>query len=295
MPCKATKANGGRTRNLPEHDVEKWELFKTYCMQDVEVERGIRRKLEQYPMTEKELKLWYLDQQINDYGVRVDRGMVENAIRCDEVYQKKLVEEATRLTGLDNPNSPAQLKGWLQDKHNIQVESLSKDAVAELLEEAEEPVVKRALELRLEMARTSIKKYEAMQRAVGADGRIRGLLQYYGANRTGRWAGRLVQIHNLPRNNMSDLHLARQLLKAGEYEVLELLFESVPDVLSQLTRTAFIPSPGCRFIVSDFSAIEARVIAWLAGEGWVLDTFKSHGKIYEMTASRMFGAWLVRI
>lgn len=295
LPCKPTKANGGRTRNLPEHDTEKWERFKTYCKQDVEVERGIRQKLEQYPMTDKEHKLWCLDQHINDYGVPVDRELVENAIMCDKNYQKKLLEEATCLTGLANPNSPAQLKRWLQDNHNIQVDSLAKDKVAELLEKADEPTIKRALELRLGMARTSIKKYEAMQRAVGTGRRIRGLLQYYGANRTGRWAGRLVQVQNLPRNNMRDLQLARQLLKAGEYEVLELLFESVPDLLSQLTRTAFIPSPGCRFIVSDFSAIEARVIAWLAGEEWVLDTFKSHGKIYEMTASRMFGVPLVLI
>ena len=198
------------------------------------------------------------------------------------------MNEATELTGLENPNSPTQLKGWLKDNYNLEVESLSKTKVAELLDKVNNPIVKRVLELRQEMSKTSVRKYEAMDRAMGKDERIRGLLQFYGAS-TGRWAGRLVQVHNLPRNNMSDLDLARNLLKAGDYEALELLFDSVPDVLSQLVRTAFIPSKGHRFIVSDFSAIEARVIAWLAGEKWVIDTFKDHGKIYEMTASRMFG------
>ncbi len=294
MPCKPTKANGGRIRNLPEHDLEKWELFKTYCKQDVEVERAIRKKLDRYPMPEQELKLWYLDQHINDYGVRLDLGLVENAVQCDEVYQKKLMKEAKALTGLENPNSPAQLKNWLQDKHDIRVESLSKAAVDELLETADEAEVKRALKLRQEMSRTSVKKYEAMNRAACEDDRVRGLLQYYGAS-TGRFSGRLVQIHNLPRNNMTDLALARKLLKAGDYEALELLFDSVPGVLSQLIRTAITPSPGHRFIVSDFSSIEARVIAWLAGERWVIDAFKEHGKIYEMTASKMFGVPLKHI
>lgn len=289
MPCKPTKSNGGRTRNLPHHDREKWTLFKAYCKQDVEVERAIRQRLERYPMPEKEMRLWYLDQRINDYGVRVDQRLVENAIQCDGGYQKKLMKEATHLTGLENPNSPTQLKTWLQDEHGIKVESLAKANVEELLAKISNPTVKRVLELRQDMSKTSVRKYEAMERAVCKDRRVRGLLQYYGANRTGRWAGRLVQVHNLPRNNMSDLDLGRRLLKVGDYEALELLFDSVPDVLSQLIRTAFIPSPGCRFIISDFSAIEARVIAWLAGEEWVIDTFKGHGKIYEMTASRMFG------
>ena len=288
MPCRPTKANGGRTRNLPCHDRGKWETFKTYCKQDVVVERSIRKRLENYPMTDKELKLWYLDQKINDFGVKVDTTLVKNAIQCDEDYQKELMNEATELTGLENPNSPIQLKGWLKDNYNLEVESLSKTKVAELLDEIDNPTVKRVLELRQEMSKTSVRKYEAMDRAMGKDERIRGLLQFYGAS-TGRWAGRLVQVHNLPRNNMSGLDLARKLLKAGDYEALELLFDSVPDVLSQLVRTAFIPSKGHRFIVSDFSAIEARVIAWLAGEKWVIDTFKDHGKIYEMTASRMFG------
>jgi len=294
MPCKPTKANDGRTRNLPEHDPEKWEMFKAYCQQDVEVERSIRERLENHLTPEQELKLWYLDQSINDHGVRVDMGLVENAIRCDEMYQKKLMDEATHLTGLDNPNSVAQLKGWLQDKHGIQVDSLSKAKVEELLRETDNPTVKRVLELRQDMSKTSIRKYEAMDRAVCSDGRVRGLLQYHGAS-TGRWAGRLVQIHNLPRNNMSDLNLARRLLSSRDYVALELLFDSVPDVLSQLIRTAIIPSPGHRFIVSDFSAIEARIIAWLAGEQWVVDAFKGHGKIYEMTASKMFGVSLEHI
>lgn len=289
IPCKPTKANGGRTRNLPHHDREKWETFKAYCEQDVVVERSIRKRLENYPMTDKELKLWFLDQKINDYGVRVDRQLVENAICCDGIHQKELMAEAIDLTGLENPNSPAQLKTWLKGNHNIQVDSLSKANVEELLNKTNHPTVTRVLELRQDMSKTSVRKYEAMDRAMGGDGRIRGLLQYYGANRTGRWAGRLVQVQNLPRNNMKDLDLARKLLLAGDYESLELLFDSVPDVLSQLIRTAFIPSPGHRFIISDFSAIEARVIAWLAGEKWVVDTFKGHGKIYEMTASKMFG------
>lgn len=288
MPCKPTRANGGRTRNMLWDDWQRWQVFKVYCKQDVEVEREIRQKLEAYPMTDKELEMWFLDQKINDFGVKVDTALVKNAIQCNEDYQKELLMEAFHLTRLENPNSPAQLKSWLKDNYNLEVESLSKTKVAELLDKVNSPTVKRVLELRQEMSKTSVRKYEAMDRAMGKDERIRGLLQFYGAS-TGRWAGRLVQVHNLPRNNMSDLDLARQILLSGDYKTLELLFDSVPDVLSQLIRTAFIPSPGCRFIVSDFSAIEARVIAWLAGEKWVIDTFKGHGKIYEMTASRMFG------
>lgn len=287
IPCKPTKANGGRTRNRPWDDWQRWQVFKEYCKQDVEVEREIRKKLEQYPMPEKELKLWYLDQKINDFGVKVDTTLVKNAIQCDEDYQKKLLMEAFHLTRLANPNSPAQLKGWLENKHNIRVDSLSKDKVEELLAEVNDPTVKRVLELRQEMSKTSVKKYEAMDRAVCSDGRVRGLLQYHGAS-TGRWAGRLVQIHNLPRSNMSDLDLARQILLSGDYETLELLFDSVPDVLSQLIRTAIIPSPGHRFIVSDFSAIEARIVAWLADENWRLEVFNTHGKIYEASAAQMF-------
>ncbi|AHM57274.1 DNA polymerase L [Peptoclostridium acidaminophilum DSM 3953] len=291
MPCKG----GARSRNLPEHDMERWETFKEYCKKDVEVEREIRRKLQAFPVTENEQELWQLDQRINDIGIRVDKDLVEHAIRCDELHQEKLLKQARCLTGLENPNSPAQLKGYLRDKHKIQIESLSKKAVEDLLEETRDDQARRLLELRQEMSKTSVKKYEAMDRAMRKDHRIGGLLQFYGANRTGRWAGRLVQIQNLPRNAMKDLDLARDILKSGDYELLELLFDSVPDVLSQLVRTAFVPSPGARIIVSDFSAIEARVIAWLAGEQWVIDTFRGHGKIYEMTASRMFSVPIEKI
>ncbi len=284
-PCKPTKANGGRTRNLPHHDPAKWHLFKTYCKQDVVVERDIRKKLDRYPM--QELKLWFLDQKINDYGIRIDTKLVKNAIECDKMHQEKLMKEAIHLTGLENPNSPAQLKAWLEDKHSIKVDSLAKAKVEELLNETDNPEVKRVLKLRQEMSRTSVRKYEAMERVVCGDSRAKGLLQYHGAL-TGRWSGRLIQTQNLPRNNMSDLDIARRLLRDGKYETLELLFESVPDVLSQLIRTAIIPSPGHRFIVSDFSSIEARILAWIAGEQWVVDVFNDQGKIYEMTASRMF-------
>lgn len=287
VPCKPTKVNEGRTRNLPEHDLGKWATFKDYCKQDVEVERQIRKKLEAFLIPKVEQKLWELDQKINDEGVLIDSILVGNALRADEAFQDRLFEEAVRLTGLENPNSPAQLKGWLL-KQGIEVNSLAKKNVEALMGEVENPEVRRLLELRQAMSKTSVKKYEAMERSICPDQRIRGLLQFYGANRTGRWAGRLVQIHNLPRNSLIDLQIARNLLKSGSYEALELLFESVSDVLSQLIRTAFIPSKGHRFIVADFSAIEARVIAWLAGEHWRMDVFKSHGKIYEASAAQMF-------
>ena len=287
IPCKATKVNGGRTRNLPEHDAEKWDTFKDYCKQDVEVERQIRKKLDVFPIPTAEQKLWELDQNINDQGVQVDEELVKHAIQADTAYQDNLSKEAVHLTGLENPNSPAQLKSWLLEQ-GVEVDSLAKKNVEVLMGEVENPKVKRLLELRQAMSKTSVKKYEAMGRSVCKDQRIRGLVQFYGANRTGRWAGRLVQIHNLPRNSMSDIHMARELLKSGNYEALELLFDSVPDVLSQLIRTAFIPSESHRFIVADFSAIEARVIAWLAGEHWRMEVFQSHGKIYEASASQMF-------
>lgn len=286
IPCKPTKANGRRTRNLPEHASEKWEQFKAYCRQDVEVERAIRERLLQYPMQEQ--KLWELDQRINDTGVRIDPVLVKNAIACDTIYQEKLLAEATRLTGLDNPNSVSQLKKWLKEAVDLEVESLNKESVPELLKQTKSNTVKRVLELRQELAKTSVKKYQAMERAKCRDDRIRGLLQFYGANRTGRWAGRLVQVQNLPQNKLKDLGLARNLLLARQYDTLELLFDSVPVVLSQLIRTAFIPADGYRFIVADFSAIEARVIAWLAGEKWRMDVFNGDGKIYEASAAQMF-------
>lgn len=286
VPCKPTKSNVGRTRNLPNNAPEKWGLFKKYCKRDVEVERAIRNKLERYPISDKEQELWILDQEINDRGILIDTSLVDNAVRCDKGYKESIVDEAKAITGLDNPNSVAQLKEWLID-NGVEVQSLSKKAVSEMAEKADGEI-ERILKLRLEMAKTSIKKYEAIKRGLCPDKRVRGLLQFYGANRTGRWAGRLVQVHNLPQNIIFDIDIARELVKSGDFETLELLFESVPIVLSQLIRTAFIPAPGNRFIVADFSAIEARVISYLAGEKWRLDVFKGHGKIYEASASQMF-------
>ena len=286
VPCKPTKANGGRTRNLPCHAPEKWELFKTYCKRDVDVEKAIRRKLHNFPIPESEMELYRLDQRINDRGVLVDMGLVEQAIACERLHKEVVTKRAYELTGLENPNSVAQLKGWLGDK-GMEAESLSKKAVADMIAETDGEV-EELLRLRLLMAKTSVKKYEAMERSVCSDGRVHGLLQFYGANRTGRFAGRLVQIQNLPQNHLPDLELARDLVKQGRFEDIELLYDSTPNVLSELIRTAFIPKPGCRFVVADFSAIEARVLAWLSGEQWRLDVFTSHGKIYEASASSMF-------
>lgn len=286
VPCKPTKANGGRTRNLPCHAPEKWELFKTYCKRDVDVEKSIRRKLHNFPIPESEMELYRLDQRINDRGVLVDMGLVRQAIACERLHKEVVTKRAYELTGLENPNSVAQLKGWLGDK-GMEAESLSKKAVAEMIAETDGEV-EELLRLRLLMAKTSVKKYEAMERSVCLDGRVHGLLQFYGANRTGRFAGRLVQVQNLPQNHIPDLELARELVKQGRFEDIELLYDSTPNVLSELIRTAFIPKPGCRFVVADFSAIEARVLAWLSGEQWRLDVFTSHGKIYEASASAMF-------
>lgn len=287
-PCKPTKANGGRTRNLPEHNPEKWELFKEYCKQDVEVERDIRNRLSKYETLPEEQKLWEMDQHINDRGIKVDLELIEKAIQCDVEYAEKLKNEASKITGLSNSNSPTQLKKWLSERVGFEVTSLTKDSVPVLLENAKDDSVKRVLELRQLMSKTSTKKYEAMVNARCEDERVRGLLQFYGANRTGRWAGRLVQVQNLPQNHLPDLDDARNLIREGRFDDVEFLYDSIPDTLSQLIRTAFIPSEGNRFIVSDFSAIEARVIAWLAGEQWRLDVFKTHGKIYEASASQMF-------
>lgn len=287
-PCKPTKTNGGRVRNLPHHAPEKWETFKLYCKQDVTVERDIRNKLDRYATTEKEKRLWELDQRINDRGVGTDIVLIEKAIECDTNYNKKLTEEAIELTGLDNPNSPTQLKKWISERVGHEIKSLTKDSIPVLIEESKDEKVKKILELRQLMAKTSLKKYETMERSRCEDGRIRGLLQFYGANRTGRWAGRLVQVQNLPQNHLPDLDDARSFIKTGQFEEIEFLYDSVPDTLSQLIRTAFIPKEGNRFIVADFSAIEARVIAWYAGEKWRLDVFKTHGKIYEASASQMF-------
>lgn len=292
MPCKPTKANGGRTRNLPEDAPEKWELFKSYCIRDVEAEREIRYKLRNYPIPEGEQLLYQMDQEINDRGILVDQMLVDNAVTCDTEYREQVTKRAYELSGLENPNSPAQIKDWLADR-GVQVDSLSKKAVAGLIKETDGEVLEM-LKLRLLMAKTSVKKYEAIKRSVCSDGRVHGLLQFYGANRTGRWAGRLVQVQNLPQNHLEDLSLARDLVKAGDYETIDLLFDSVPGVLSELIRTAFIPKPGCRFIVADFSAIEARVLAWLSGENWRLETFKEGGDIYCASASKMFGVPVVK-
>lgn len=286
MPCKPTKSNGGRTRNLPYHAPEKWKIFKTYCIRDVDVEKGIRRKLQHFPIPESEMELYRLDQKINDRGVLVDRELVRQAVSCDLLYKDIVTKRAYELTRLENPNSVAQIKSWLGE-NGVEIESLSKKAVAGLIEESDGEV-QELLRLRLLMAKTSVKKYEAMERSVCSDGHVHGLLQFYGANRTGRWAGRLVQVQNLPQNHIPDLELARSLVKQGRFEDVELLYDSTPNVLSELIRTAFIPKPGCRFVVPDFSAIEARVLAWLSGEQWRLNVFASHGKIYEASASAMF-------
>ncbi len=286
VPCKPTKANGGRIRNLPRHAPEKWELFKTYCKRDVDVEKSIRRKLHNFPIPESEMELYRLDQRINDRGVLVDMGLVEQAIACERLHKEVVTKRAYELTGLENPNSVAQLKGWLGDM-GMEAESLSKKAVAEMIAETDGEV-EELLRLRLLMAKTSVKKYEAMERSVCSDGRVHGMLMFCGANRTARWSGKIVQIQNLPKNYLPDLELARDLVKQGRFEDIELLYDSTPNVLSELIRTAFIPKPGCRFVVADFSAIEARVLAWLSGEQWRLDVFTSHGKIYEASASSMF-------
>ena len=286
VPCKPTKANGGRRRNLPCHAPEKWELFKAYCMRDVDVEKAIRRKLCKFPIPEGEMELYRLDQRINDRGVPVDMGLVRQAVKCERLHKEVVTKRAYELTGLENPNSVAQLKGWLGE-NGVEAENLSRKAVAELIEESDGEV-EELLRLRLLMAKTSVKKYEAMERSVCSDGRVHGLLQFYGANRTGRWAGRLVQVQNLPQNHIEDLELARRLVREGRFEDVEMLYDSTPKVLSELIRTAFVPEPGCRFVVADFSAIEARVLAWLAGERWRLEVFSSHGKIYEASASAMF-------
>ncbi len=286
MPCKATKTNGGRTRNLPRHAPEKWATYKAYNAQDVETERAVYKALLHHALPEHEWALYALDQRINDRGVRVDRLLVKSAMAVDQAFSEQAFQRAQELTGLENPGSVSQLKAWLADM-DMPMESLSKRIVQEKAAGAE-GIVKELLELRLELSKTSVKKYESMARCICKDGRVHGLLQFGGAARTFRWAGRLVQAQNLPQNHLPDLNLARDIVRSGDEEQLELLFGSIPNTLSELIRTAFIPRDGCRFIVADFSAIEARVLAWLAGEEWVLEEFRGKGKIYEATASRMF-------
>lgn len=291
LPCKPTKSNGGRTRNLPGHDPEKWQQFIEYNRQDVIVEREIRRKLQRFPLPEKEWELWALDQRINDRGVALDPDLFQAAIECDRLYTDRLIARAKELTGIENPNSDEQLKSWLKE-NGLKVKSLAKDHMEELIENAPNETIREVLQIRQELGKTSVDKYRKMDEVICPDRRARGLLQFYGANRTGRWAGRLIQVQNLPQNKIEDhedLTIARDVLSSRDYELLELLYGPPPFILSQLIRTAFVPSPGCRLIVSDFSAIEARVVAWLADEKWVLDVFRGHGKIYEATAANMFG------
>lgn len=287
VPCKATRSNGGRTRNLPEHDMEKWELFKFYNQRDVEVEQSIQRKLQKFPVPDFVWEEFWMDQEINDRGIQLDLTMVENAILFDEISKKKLSAAMKEITELDNPNSVAQMKYWLT-MQGIETESLGKKDVAKLMEDVDGEV-KEALMLRQQLAKSSVKKYQAMQNAVCHDGRARGMFQFYGANRSGRWAGRIIQLHNLPQNHLEDLELARGLVRDGNYDALSMLYDSVPNVLSELIRTAFVARDGNKFCVADFSAIEARVLSWLSGEKWRTDVFRNNGDIYCASASAMFG------
>lgn len=289
MPCKPTKTNGGRTRNLPEHAPEKWEEFKEYCIRDVIAEREIDNRLSAYEIPEFEQIMYRLDQEINDRGVKIDLALANNACKIDDDYSNITQKRITELTGLDNPNSVSQLKEWMQKATGRVVESMAKENVSTLLENCENKTVQEVLQLRQLSAKTSIKKYTAMLACAGSDGRGRGFFQFYGANRTGRWAGRLVQLQNLARNYLPDLDTARQLAASGNYLDLEMVYGDVSDTLSQLIRTAFVAPEGKTLAVADFSAIEARVIAWLAEEKWRMNVFSTHGKIYEASAAQMFG------
>lgn len=292
MPCTPTKANAGRTRNLPQHDREKWQRFTFYNQRDVETEMRIQKRLSIFPVSVTEWRHYKLDQEINDRGIQIDATLVRQAIVYDDTFRHTHLKIAQALTGLENPNSPIQLKEWLA-ANGMPIPSLSKSEVAAALETAT-GTVKAVLELRQQLAKSSVKKYTAMETAKCHDGRIHGLLQFYGANRTGRWSGRLVQVQNLPQNHLPDLALARSLIKSGQFDMVELLYDSVPSVLSELIRTACIPKPGCRFFVADFSAIEARVIAWLAKESWRMKVFAAGGDIYCASASQMFHVPVVK-
>jgi len=286
MPCKPSGSNDGRTRNLPNHAPDKWAAFIAYNRRDVETEMAIQQRLARFPVPEDIWEEYHLDQEINDRGVALDMDLVNQAIDMDSRSRSELIGMMRELTELDNPNSVVQMKQWLSD-HGLETDTLGKKAVAELLKTASEPLSK-VLKLRQSLAKSSVKKYTAMKNAVCVDGRARGMFQFYGANRTGRWAGRLIQLQNLPQNHMPDLEQARSLVRSGNFAALELLYDSVPEVLSELIRTAFIPKDNCKFIVADFSAIEARVIAWLAGERWRQAVFESGGDIYCASASQMF-------
>ena len=290
-PCKPTKANGGRTRNLPEHDPEKWELFRKYNQRDVEVEMSIQKRLSKFPVPEQVWDEYHLDQEINDRGIMLDMTVVQNAIAFDEKSKSTLMLQMQNLTGLDNPNSVVQMKEWLSD-NGVEMESLGKKEVAGLVKSSNGNAngnIIEALKLRLQLAKSSVKKYQAMQNVVCNDGRAHGMFQFYGANRSGRWAGRLIQLQNLPQNHMNDLAEARDIVRSGDYDTLQLLYDDIPDTLSQLIRTAFIARDGYKFIVSDFSAIEARVLAFLAGETWRSKVFAEGKDIYCASASQMFG------
>ena len=286
VPCKPTKTNGGRTRNLPEHAPEKWATFVAYNRRDVEVELSIKEKLKNFPVPEFLWDEYHLDQEINDRGIGVDMKLVTNAIAFDERSKGTISSQMKDMTDLENPNSVVQMKAWLAE-NGMETETLGKKAVAELMKNAPESLA-QVLALRQQLAKSSVKKYQAMENAVCDDGRVRGMFQFYGANRTGRWAGRIVQLQNLPQNHMGDLAEARELVRQGDYDSVEMLYDDIPDTLSQLIRTAFIPKPGYKFYVADFSAIEARVIAHLAGESWRADVFKNGGDIYCASAEQMF-------
>lgn len=293
-PCRPTKVNGGRTRNLPQHDTDKWELFIEYNRQDVVAERTIRKRLLRWEPDSLEHRFWCLDARINERGMRVDRELVHNAIAMDARYKAELTKQAVAISGLENPNSVAQIKQWLLEQEGIEVPSLNKKVVAEVVSQLNGERAKQFMALRARLAKSSTKKYEAMERSACADAHIKGCFQFYGANRTGRFAGRLVQLQNLPQNHMEDLAVARSLVRDNDYETVRLLYDSVSDTLSELIRTALIPEPGHRFIVADFSAIEARVIAWIAGEQWRLDVFRNGGDIYCASASQMFHVPVVK-
>lgn len=297
VPCKPTKTNGGRTRNLPEHNPEGWQQFKDYCVQDVRTERDIRKRLEVFPMMEHEWDYYHMDQRINDRGVLIDKQLVEQAIACDLLLSDTMTKKAYELTGLENPNSVSQLKTWLQER-GIEIDSLGKKEVAAMITDLDKHSCDQEaldmLKLRLQMAKSSVKKYQAADRCTCADGRARGLFQFSGANRTQRWSGRNIQLQNLPQNHISTLDEARELVKMGCFDMVESIYGNTPDILSQLIRTMLIAKPGCKFIVADFSAIEARVLAWLAGEEWRMEAFKNGEDIYCASASQMFGVPVVK-
>ena len=292
VPCKETKTNGGRTRNLPQHALDKWNLFKSYNKRDVEVEMAIQQRLQKYPVPEKVWEEYHLDQEINDRGIAIDLELAKQAVAMDAQSRKSLMAALKERTGLENPNSVLQMLDWLE-QHGMKTDSLGKKNVQELLKTAQEPL-RSVLLLRQKLAKSSVKKYQAMEMTACKDGRARGMFQFYGANRTGRFAGRHIQLQNLPQNHLPDLSEARELVRQGNYEALDMLYDSIPDVLSQLIRTAFVPRKGMKFVVSDFSAIEARVISWLAGERWKSEAFAAGKDIYCSTASQMFGVPVVK-